>query len=230
MERGCGRSSRRRGWSWRSCVDLLTPSRCACPRVSELQSAGTSSPFAPLAFPDSPLLASILVGPKAFINKAKWFRKCFGGGIRQSGSLAVAAGYALDHHLPLLPATHALATSLATSLASLGVRLLLPTETQMLWIDPSPLGFTIWELVERAKTRGLRLGGNRIVVHIQVTEEAVRNLVEVVAELKEECKDKAEGLSAEEVEQNVRFAGGQFEGMTAPKKLQRMGVIYAGKK
>lgn len=100
----------------------------------------------------------------------------------------------------------------------------------MLWIDPSPLGFTIWELVERAKTRGLRLGGNRIVVHIQVTEEAVRNLVEVVAELKEECKDKAEGLSAEEVEQNVRFAGGQFEGMTAPKKLQRMGVIYAGKK
>ena len=74
-------------------------------------------------------LPSVLVGPKKFIERAKWFRKAFGGGIRQSGGLAAAANYCLDNHLPLLAGTHTLAAYLAGELADLGVHLMLPVET-----------------------------------------------------------------------------------------------------
>lgn len=173
---------------------------------------------------------SVLVGPKAFIDKAKWFRKCFGGGIRQCGGLAVAANYALDHHLPLLPGTHDLASHLAQALAQLGVRLLVPTETHMLWLDPSPLGFDIWVLVERAKLQGLRLGGSRLVIHIQTSGAAVQELIELVRELKEEFKEQRIGMTKEEGESNLRFSKGIWDGMPEPIKAKRMGVSYGGKK
>lgn len=59
-------------------------------------------------------------------EKVKWFRKAFGGGIRQCGSLAVAAGWCLDNHLPKLSATHDLARYLAVNFAEMGAELLLP--------------------------------------------------------------------------------------------------------
>lgn len=65
-------------------------------------------------------------------SRSQWFRKCFGGGIRQSGGLAAAANYCLDHHLPLLAGTHELAAYLARNLADLGVHLMLPVETSEL--------------------------------------------------------------------------------------------------
>ena len=93
-------------------------------------------------------IGSVLVGSKELIStcgryyavavadcasepsaRCKWNRKMFGGGIRQSGGLAASANYALDHHLPKLPATHERARFLARSLSELGVRLMLPVET-----------------------------------------------------------------------------------------------------
>lgn len=174
------------------------------------------------------MTCSILCGPKKFIEKAKWFRKLFGGGIRQCGSLAVAANHALTHHLPLLPATHILASGLAESLSNLGVKLLLPTETHMLWIDPSPLGFDIATLVDRAKGKGLRLGSQRLIVHIQITEQAIADLIELIAELKEEFKEFADA-SLVDMAQNIRYSQGNYEGMTATTKLKRMGATYATK-
>lgn len=70
-----------------------------------------------------------LADPIRFLRlqeKVKWFRKAFGGGIRQCGSLAVAANWCLDNHLPKLSATHDLARYLATNFAEMGAELLLP--------------------------------------------------------------------------------------------------------
>ncbi|KAK4047383.1 OPT super [Microbotryomycetes sp. JL201] len=167
-------------------------------------------------------IGSVLVGPKDFIKKAKWFRKSFGGGIRQCGGLVAAADYCVDRHFPLLGATHELAAYLARNLADLGVQLLLPTETNMLWIDPQSIGFSIFELAARAKTRGITLGSNRVVVHFQITRQAVDDLIDVVREMKTEC----EGREAKQIDldQNQRFATGTYK-ETATEAMQCLGVF-----
>ena len=51
-------------------------------------------------------VGSVLVGDAAFIKKARRWRKVFGGGMRQAGSLAAAGIYALDHHIERLTQDH----------------------------------------------------------------------------------------------------------------------------
>jgi len=51
-------------------------------------------------------VGSVLVGDAAFIKKARRWRKVFGGGMRQAGSLAAAGIYALDHHVDRLKEDH----------------------------------------------------------------------------------------------------------------------------
>jgi threonine aldolase len=51
-------------------------------------------------------VGSVLVGDAAFIKKARRWRKVFGGGMRQAGSLAAAGIYALDHHVDRLKLDH----------------------------------------------------------------------------------------------------------------------------
>ena len=64
-------------------------------------------------------VGSALVGSSAFIERARRFRKMFGGGMRQSGFLAAAAIYALDHHIDRLSEDHARAKTLAVHIAKI---------------------------------------------------------------------------------------------------------------
>ena len=69
-------------------------------------------------------VGSALAGSHEFIQRARRFRKQFGGGMRQAGILAAAALYALDHHRARLAEDHDNARSLAHGLAQLpGVEL-----------------------------------------------------------------------------------------------------------
>ncbi|MBX3182139.1 MAG: aminotransferase class I/II-fold pyridoxal phosphate-dependent enzyme [Polyangiaceae bacterium] len=69
-------------------------------------------------------VGSALVGPTDLIVACRRLRKMLGGGMRQAGILAVAASYALRHHLERLAEDHERARSLAEVLASApGVRL-----------------------------------------------------------------------------------------------------------
>lgn len=47
-------------------------------------------------------VGSVLIGSKPFIDKARRWRKVFGGGMRQAGYLAAAGIFALDHHVERL--------------------------------------------------------------------------------------------------------------------------------
>jgi threonine aldolase len=51
-------------------------------------------------------VGSVLIGNAAFIKKARRWRKVFGGGMRQAGSLAAAGMYALEHHIERLAEDH----------------------------------------------------------------------------------------------------------------------------
>lgn len=132
-------------------------------------------------------MGTCLAGSKAFIQKAKWFRKAWGGGMRQTGIIAAAIAYALTHNFPQLPRVHALAKRLEQGLRDLGVRILSPAETCMLYYDPSPIGIGYQEIQDRAAAlpQPIIAMGPRLVVHIQTTTEAIDDLLAVLRTLKE---------------------------------------------
>ena len=63
-------------------------------------------------------VGSALVGPKAFIERVRRFRKMFGGGMRQAGIIAAGALFALRNHRTRLAEDHANANALAVGLAA----------------------------------------------------------------------------------------------------------------
>ena len=63
-------------------------------------------------------IGSMLVSTAANIARARVQRKRLGGGWRQAGLLAAAAGYALDHHLPRLGDDHVAAAAFAAEVAA----------------------------------------------------------------------------------------------------------------
>jgi threonine aldolase len=146
-------------------------------------------------------VGSVLVGPKAYIAKARRFRKLFGGGMRQTGILAACAAYALTHNFPKFPKVHALAKKLETGLEEIGCTILSRAETCMIFYDPTPIGVTFDEIGDRgsALPEPLFLGGSRLVVHIQTSEAAVDDFLKIVATLAAEKKAagfvKPEGLN-----------------------------------
>ena len=60
-------------------------------------------------------VGSVLVGSAALIEKGRRLRKMLGGGLRQTGILAAAGLYALDHNVERLADDHANARALACS-------------------------------------------------------------------------------------------------------------------
>ncbi|KAL3467330.1 pyridoxal phosphate-dependent transferase [Aspergillus heterothallicus] len=132
-------------------------------------------------------IGSIIVGSEAFIKKARWFRKSIGGGARQTGVLAAAARVALDETFGLDPhgqegklvTTHVKAKRVADMWTSRGGKLAYPVHTNMVWLDIEASGLGPNDLAEIGKENGLRLLGNRIVVHYQVSDAAISRLEKV---------------------------------------------------
>jgi len=64
-------------------------------------------------------VGSCLAGTREFIDRARRFRKMFGGGMRQAGIIAAGALYALRNHRARLAEDHAHAQALAEGLAAM---------------------------------------------------------------------------------------------------------------
>ena len=64
-------------------------------------------------------IGSMIVGDADYIDKARRFRKMFGGGMRQVGILASAALYAVENNIPRMAEDHENARILAENLASI---------------------------------------------------------------------------------------------------------------
>lgn len=84
-------------------------------------------------------MGSTLVGPQALIDGARRWRKVLGGGMRQSGIIAAACHYALDHQVADLANDHRRAEHLAAGLRSLPEIEVLSQATNMLFLRvPEP--------------------------------------------------------------------------------------------
>lgn len=119
---------------------------------------------------------SILTGKREHMAQARRIRKVMGGGMRQSGVLASAALYALDHHVSRLADDHALAAAIGNVLTELAyVSEVLPVETNIVifrlagHIDDQAF---IAHLAEHA-VHAFAIGDNwvRFVTHLDISED-----------------------------------------------------------
>jgi len=135
-------------------------------------------------------VGSVLAGSKTVIAQAVTARRRFGGALRQSGILAAAGLYALDHNVGRLAEDHANARLLAERIAGLpGTYLDLATVQSNIVIwqmeTSAPDASTV---VARAKTAGVlisALGARtvRAVTHMDVTREQCQRAGEVIADM-----------------------------------------------
>ena len=79
---------------------------------------------------------TVLLGSKAFIEKARRARKVLGGGMRQSGVIAAAGLYALENNVERLAEDHRNAEKLAKGLRELGLDVQLNTNMALVKVPP----------------------------------------------------------------------------------------------
>ncbi|WP_204137391.1 low specificity L-threonine aldolase [Halomicronema sp. CCY15110] len=117
---------------WNACVAIgISEADYAAPfdTVSVCFSKGLGAP-----------VGSALVGSQELMQRARRFRKMFGGGMRQAGIIAAGALYALQHHRDRLADDHAHAQRLAQGLQTIdGIRVNLDAvETNLVYFHTPP--------------------------------------------------------------------------------------------
>jgi threonine aldolase len=134
-------------------------------------------------------VGSAIAGPRDLIRDALRMRKVLGGGMRQSGVLAAAAIYALDHHVERLADDHANCRRLADGIRAIpGLRLVADQfDTNLLFFDVEPRLGTAEAFVGRLKQRGLLVlstGAQRIrmVTHLDVNSGDADRAIEILAQ------------------------------------------------
>lgn len=132
-------------------------------------------------------VGALLAGSARAMERAWEVRKRLGGGMRQSGILAAAVMYGLDHHLSRLGEDHANAALLARLVDGAGGAQVVEPRTNILMIDlPDHLDSAT--VVARASERGVRVTGwsdsrVRAVTHLDVSASAVESAGEVLVEV-----------------------------------------------
>jgi threonine aldolase len=135
-------------------------------------------------------VGSLIAGRYAGIVRARRARRMLGGAMRQSGILAAAGLYALDHNLARLVEDHSNARLLAERLVGLcGVALDLSTVQSNIVIfrmeEGAPDAATIVGRAEAAGVLVSAFGGCivRAVTHLDVTADQCRHAADVLSEV-----------------------------------------------
>lgn len=135
-------------------------------------------------------IGSVLVSDKKFIRKANHFKKQNGGGIRQSGIITLMALVAIDENFSKLSKTHEIAKDLGQYVESLGFLLEHPVHTNFVFLDLKATKVDPDAFFSICTKHGLSVGGGRIAIHYQVSEEAISNLKIALKEVIEYAKQK----------------------------------------
>jgi len=171
-------------------------------------------------------VGSMLVGNAATIRHARWVRKSIGGGLRQPGPLTAAARVAVDVTFGkgpngeggLLKNTHVLAKQVEKLWTDLGGKVLHPVHTNMCWLDLEASGISGDTVTELGATEGLKLMGNRFVIHYQIYQ----NREEVMPRLKRVFEKAMSSGKTDSTESSKRKAHGE-NGMYTTSKKRRSG-------
>jgi threonine aldolase len=143
-------------------------------------------------------VGSALVGPRDLIAKARRARKLFGGGMRQAGTIAAAALYALEHHIDRLAEDHEHAQILAEAIRTTDALELRPAEvdTNLVIFSVDPQLCTAAEFSARLKERGVLINAfgptmMRAVTHLDVSRADCERAAQVLKETAANCTTTA---------------------------------------
>ncbi len=124
------------------------------------------------------------------IERARRFRRMYGGAMRQSGILAAAGIYALEHHVPLLKQDHDHAKKLARALQQIPAVRIAPqhVETNIVIFDIPDLGRTPADLVAQLKDHGVlvhAIGDRsfRAVTHLNISAKQIDEAANIFAQV-----------------------------------------------
>jgi len=130
-------------------------------------------------------VGSVLLGDADFIKKSRRIRKVFGGGMRQAGYMAAAGIYALEYNISRLEEDHLHAKLIANALLKKDfIGKMLPVETNILIFSVIE-NYTPKSFCDFLKERDILCipispTQVRMVLHLDVSNQMVKNLIEVL--------------------------------------------------
>jgi threonine aldolase len=131
-------------------------------------------------------VGACLAGSAAFIEEAWRWKQMIGGAMRQSGIVAAAGLYALDHHVERLADDHARARRLAEGLAALPVVELDPATVQtniVIFAVPDAAAFTTALAAQDVVMSHFGATHVRAVTHLDVDDAGIDRALAVAAQV-----------------------------------------------
>jgi threonine aldolase len=142
-------------------------------------------------------VGSALCGSQALIARAHRIRKMAGGGMRQTGMLAAAASYALDHHVVRLADDHALARRLASGLQGIEGLSVRSAQTNIVFVDvANGLGPDLLTYLKDQGVLATGLIGLRFVTHLDVDAPGIDQTLDCIRDFFRSTVPVAESPSA----------------------------------
>lgn len=132
-------------------------------------------------------VGSMLAGGGEVMASAFLARRRFGGAMRQSGILAAAGLYALDHHLERIHEDHALARELAAGVDRIPGLHAAPPDTNIVFVEAADGGRSARNLLKFLENRRIlmtRFGRGRLraVTHLDVDQQGIARTLAALAE------------------------------------------------
>lgn len=133
-------------------------------------------------------VGSLLLGSRSFIDKARRIRKVFGGGTRQSGFIAAAGLYALQHNIQRLAEDHKHAQQIAEALKKKNfIGTILPIETNIIIFEVKG-EYSASTLSEKFAEEGILVipiskSQIRIVLHLDISNQMVEKTIGFIEKL-----------------------------------------------
>jgi len=139
-------------------------------------------------------VGAALAGTRAAIDIAWTARKLFGGAMRQSGMLAAAVLYALDHHLDRLAEDHHNARTLARTIDGAGGATVVFPDTNIVMVD-LPDTMSAAELAAVARREGVWVSEwtptrIRMVTHLDISQTDTEHAGSVIRTALERTKGR----------------------------------------
>ncbi|MCH7471672.1 low specificity L-threonine aldolase [bacterium] len=137
-------------------------------------------------------VGSALAGSRDFVERCRFFRKMFGGQMRQAGIIAAGALYALEHNRERLAEDHANARLLAEIIGEADGLACIPPQSNIVMIDVTAEGISAQQVVEAVAEEAtvLAIGPRRIraVTHLDVSQEECKLAGEAITRAMESLR------------------------------------------
>ena len=132
-------------------------------------------------------VGSIVVGSEELVKRARKYRKMLGGGMRQAGIIAAPGIIALTKMVDRLKDDHDNAKLLADGLKKMGFKILNPVQTNMVYVDFTPVGWKAEDWNRACEKLGWRSRGSgtstRLCTHYGIERDDIKSFLEGLKKL-----------------------------------------------